>query len=786
MRALDRKMLRDLRKIWAQVLAIALVLGCGVMVLVGAQATQATLIQTQAAYYERHRFADVFAGATRAPSDVVAAAALIPGVAQAEGRISFQAVLDIEGMAEPASGRILSLPAAGPALNLPLLRHGRLPDPDRADEVALSEPFAEIHGLTPGSRLRGVLNGQMRDLTVTGWVLSPEFIYTMPPGAMMPDDRRYGLLWMNAAAAAAAMDMSGAVNDIALRLTRDADERAVIAALDQLLDPYGGTGAYGRARQVSHAFLDGELQQLGAMAAFMPPIFLIVAAFLVNMVLGRLIALERTQIGLLKALGYGRAEIAGHYLKLALLIGVIGVVVGWGFGWWIADAMIGLYGDFFRFPFIIRDWGTHALVVSAVLGLATAVLGGLRAVWSSLKLPPAEAMQPPAPPSFARGAADRVLGALHLRQTTMMIFRSILRWPGRAAITLFGVSASVGVLVMSYFIFDAVEQLGDSVFQQANRQQVTLMLAQAQPDAAVQDALTLPGVLRAEGAFAMPVRGVNGHLSRLTAVQGHFPDAQLSRLVDDAGRVVTPGPHGVVLPEMLAHALDIRAGDTLRLEMLAAPRSVLHLPVTEVIRQGMGQEAHISAAALFAAMDIAPQVNMIHLAVQSDRMADLNAAIKETPAVAGLSDWAEVRRQFDATLSENLLTMVGIYTVIGVLIAIGVVYNAARIQLSERSYELASLRVLGFSRAEVGYVLVGEMMLLTLLAIPLGWGLGYFLAMGLVGAMSTDMFQIPFHITRRTFALAALAVFVAATGSVLMVRRRLDKVNLATALKARD
>ncbi|MFU8898053.1 MAG: ABC transporter permease [Roseinatronobacter sp.] len=786
MRALDRKMLRDLRKIWAQVLAIALVLGCGVMVLVGAQATQATLIQTQAAYYERHRFADVFAGATRAPSDVVAAAALIPGVAQAEGRISFQAVLDIEGMAEPASGRILSLPAAGPALNLPLLRRGRLPDPDRADEVALSEPFAEIHGLTPGSRLRGVLNGQMRDLTVTGWVLSPEFIYTMPPGAMMPDDRRYGLLWMNAAAAAAAMDMSGAVNDIALRLTRDADERAVIAALDQLLDPYGGTGAYGRARQVSHAFLDGELQQLGAMAAFMPPIFLIVAAFLVNMVLGRLIALERTQIGLLKALGYGRAEIAGHYLKLALLIGVIGVVVGWGFGWWIADAMIGLYGDFFRFPFIIRDWGTHALVVSAVLGLATAVLGGLRAVWSSLKLPPAEAMQPPAPPSFARGAADRVLGALHLRQTTMMIFRSILRWPGRAAITLFGVSASVGVLVMSYFIFDAVEQLGDSVFQQANRQQVTLMLAQAQPDAAVQDALTLPGVLRAEGAFAMPVRAVNGHLSRLTAVQGHFPDVQLSRLVDDAGRVVTPGPHGVVLPEMLAHALDIRAGDTLRLEMLAAPRSVLHLPVTEVIRQGMGQEAHISAAALFAAMDIAPQVNMIHLAVQSDRMADLNAAIKETPAVAGLSDWAEVRRQFDATLSENLLTMVGIYTVIGVLIAIGVVYNAARIQLSERSYELASLRVLGFSRAEVGYVLVGEMMLLTLLAIPLGWGLGYFLAMGLVGAMSTDMFQIPFHITRRTFALAALAVFVAATGSVLMVRRRLDKVNLATALKARD
>jgi putative ABC transport system permease protein len=785
-RALDAKMLRDLRRIWAQTLAIALVLGCGIMVLVGAQATQATLLQTQAAYYERHRFADVFAGLARAPAEVVAAAALIPGVAQAEGRIGFQAVLDIDGMAEPATGRILSLPAAGAGMNVPLVRRGRLPDPDRADEVALSEPFAEAHGLVPGRRLRGVLNGQLRELTVTGWVLSPEFIYTMSPGALMPDDRRFGLLWMTEAAAAAAMDMGGAVNEIALRLSRDGDERAVIAALDRLLDRYGGTGAYGRERQVSHAFLEGELQQLGVMAAYMPPIFLIVAAFLVNMVLGRLIAMERSQIGLLKALGYGRAEIAWHYLKLSLLIGVIGVLAGWGFGWWIADAMIGLYGDFFRFPFLIRDWGMQALVISGALGIATAVLGGLRAVWASVRLPPAEAMQPPAPPRFAHGAADRWLALLGLRQTTMMILRSILRRPGRAAVTVCGVAASVAVLVMSYFMFDAVDLLAESVFQQANRQQVTLVLARPQSEDAVQDALALPGVIRAEGALMLPVRMVHGHRSRLTAVQALGPGAELSRLVDDAAQVVEPGAGGIILPEMLARALRIAPGEVLRIELMAPPRAVLMLPVSGIIAQGMGQEGHVAAATLAAAMDSAPQVNVIHLAVQSDRMDELSAALKELPVVAGLSDWAEVRRQFDATLSENLLTMVAIYTLIGVLIAVGVVYNAARIQLSERSHELASLRVLGFSRAEVGYVLVGEVMLLTALAVPLGWLAGYALAAGLVEAMSTEMVRIPFHITRRTFALAALAVAAAALGSVLMVRRRLDRVDLATALKARD
>lgn len=786
MSALDTKLWRDLRRIWAQTLAIGLVLGCGIMVLVGAQATQATLLASQSAYYERHRFADVFATAARVPASLLRDAALMDGVAQAEGRIGFQAVLDIDGMAEPATARVLSLPPEGPALNVPLLRHGRLPHPERPQEVALNEPFAQSHGLVPGSRFRGVLNGQLRTLEVTGWVLSPEFVYTIAPGAMMPDDRRYGLIWMTEAAAAAALDMRGAVNEIALRLTRDADEPAVIAALDALLEDYGGTGAHGRDRQVSHAFLDGELQQLGVMATYLPPIFLLVSALLVNMVLGRLIALERAQIGLLKALGYARTEIAWHYMKLALMIGAVGVALGWGFGWWIADAMIGLYGDFFRFPFIIRDFGGSSLVVSGVLALATVLLGGLRAVRSSARLPPAEAMQPPAPPSFARGRADRLLTRLGLRQTTMMILRSILRWPGRAAITVFGVSASVGVLVMSYFMFDAVERLADSVFSQANRQQVTLALAQPRTEQAVRDALSLPGVRMAEGGYAMPVRLSNGHRTRLTALQARYPGAELARLVDDSGRVVEPPPGGLVLPESLAAALSVRAGDLLRLEMLAPPRETLILPVGAIIPQGMGQEAHIAAAALFAAMGTAPQVNMIHLAVDTGRMAELHDAIKTTPNVSGLSDWSEVRRQFDATLSENLLTTVVIYTAIGVLIAVGVVYNAARIQLSERRHELASLRVLGFSRAEVGFVLVGEMMLLTLLAIPLGWVAGYGLALGLVGAMSTDLVQIPFHITRRTFALAALAVFLAALGSVLLVRRRLDRVDLASALKARE
>lgn len=787
MRALDRKLLRDLRRIWAQTLAIALVLGCGVMVMVAAHGTQRTLLATQAAYYDRHGFADLFVSATRVPRAVLDDLATIDGVAQVDGRISFYAILDIDGMDAPAMGRVLSLradPALG--LNRPLLRRGRMPDPGRLLEVALNEPFAMAHDLVPGSRFRAVLNGQLRELQVTGWVLSPEFIYTTAPGAIMPDDRSFGLVWMNEPAAAALKGMQGAVNDIALGTMHGADQAAIIADVDRALDSYGGTGAQPRDRQTSHAFLASELQQLGALSVYLPPVFLVVAAFLVNMVLGRLIALERPQIGLMRALGYSRWEIGAQYLKLAGLIGLAGVALGWAVGWWLGEGMLAIYAEFFRFPLLIRDAAFGAMALAGLLAMAATLAGAARATYAAIRLPPAEAMSPPAPPRFSRGRLDRGIAALRLRQTSMMVLRSILRWPGRAAITLVGVSVSVGVLVASYFLFDAIDLVRERVFEQGNRQHVTLTLASAQPARAVRDAYSLPGVLRAEGAFAMPARILHGHVTQHSALVGHLEDATLARVIDDMTGPVTLPEHGVILPALVARTLGVQPGDMVRVETLAPPRTVLDLPVSAVITQGLGGEAHISATALFAAMRIAPQVNQIHLQVDMAQMPALQHRIKSLPAVAGLSDWQEVRDQFDAAIGESLLTMVVIYTTIGVLIAIGVVYNAARIQLSERSHELATLRVLGFTRAEVGYILVGEMMLLTLLAVPLGWGLGYAFAQGMVEAVSTDVVQLPFAISRRTFAMASIAVTLASLCAVLIVRRRLDHVDLVSALKARD
>lgn len=787
MRALDRKLLRDLRRIWAQSLAIALVLACGIMVLVLSNGTQRSLIETRDAYYERHRFADVFASLTRAPKSVLPRIAALDGVATAEGRIVLPAVLDLTGQEAPATARVLSLPGEGQLrLNVPLLRTGRLPDPLRPGEVALSEPFALANGLLPGSRFHAILNGQRRELVVTGHVLSPEFIYTMAPGAMMPDDARFGLIWMGEAELAAAGNLEGAFNDLTVGLSRGADERAVIAAVDRILAPYGGAGAIGRDRQTSHAFVQNELDQLRAMAVVLPPIFLVVSAFLVNMVLGRLIALERRQIGLLKAVGYSTGAIAWHYFKMTFGIGILGVAFGWGFGWWLGQGMTRMYTEFFRFPWLIYVPGVNSFVLSGVMGLLTVAVGALRAVNASVRLPPAVAMSPPAPPTFAKGLADVLGGLLRLRQTTMMILRSITRWPGRAMVTLFGVSASIAVLIASFFTFDAIDVIMDEIFGHANRQDVTLVLASDRPERAVLDARTLPGVRRAEGGFAIPVRISNDAASRLVVLQARTPGNQLSQLLDADGRVVDLPEQGIVLPQGLADRLGLEAGDDAVVELLAPPRETWVVPVAAVVHQSMGQEVHMAQPALFALMRQGPLVNQLHLVIDENALPALNDRVKTTPAIAGLTRWTDVKQQFEATVAENFFIMTTIYTALGMLITIGVVYNAARIQLSERAHELASLRVLGFTRAEVGYVLVGELMLLSLLAVPVGWVAGYGFAALITEGFSSDIVSLRVVISRRTYAAAAIIVVATALVSALVVRRRLDRIDIVSALKQKD
>ncbi|MHA6265107.1 ABC transporter permease [Arenibacterium sp. CAU 1754] len=787
MDALDKKLFRDFQRLWLQALAIAMVLACGVAILLATFGMYGALEDTRDAYYERNRFADVFAQANRVPNGVLQEIQALDGVRAAEARIVKHVIVDIPHRQETVTGRILSLPETGqPRLNLPIVRKGRLPDPFATNEVAVNEPFAIANRLQIGDRFSANLEGQKRELTLTGMLLSPEFIYTIGPGAMMPDNKTYGILWMPERTMAAAFDMVGAFNDVTVKLDPRTNEQAIIRALDDILAPFGGLAAHGRDTQISHSFVDSEIAQLRTMAIVLPPIFFGITAFLVSMVIGRIIALERSEIGLLKAIGYSDVEVCVHYLLLAGLIAVVGTMIGWGAGTWLSRALARLYAQFFDFPYLIYRVSYDAYAISAVLAVLSAAAGAARSALHAARMPPAVAMSPPVPPRFKRTFLDRLMTAMHISQLMLMIFRSLLRWPLRSALTSLGLSLAVAILVASSFFSDSLDKIMDTTFHQSNRQDAMLMFQPDIPETALESVRNLPGVLKAE-AFQMQSAVLrNGHLEKDVGIDARRPSSDLARVIDNDGRVVVPPADSIVLSERLAEHLDVRPGDMIEIEFLGGRNETFFLPVAGIVPQYVGLGAYMDYETLNRLLRQAPQITIANLLLDDQHLPDLHRTLKETPKLSGLIMLSEMRRSFQETIRENLIMTTTIYVVVAVLITVGVAYNGARIQLSERARELASLRILGFTRGEVSFILMGESMLLAILAQPLGWALGALIAAVLSEASTSDLYSVPLVLKPSSFAWASLIVLGSALASSLIVRRRLDRLDLVQVMKTRE
>ena len=788
MDAINRKLMRDLWRVKGQVLAISLVIAAAVTMYVMYLGAFESLSLTQRTYYDRYRFADVFASLKRAPLYLESRITQIPGVAGAELRVSATATLDIEGMSEPAVGKLVSIPSRRRAmLNDLFIRRGRYIDPSRSNEVLVSEGFALAHGFGPGDTLRAVINGRHRDLEIVGVALSPEFIYTFRPGDIMPDDERWGILWMERRELAAAFDMEGGFNDVAIRLMAGTNESDVIMRLDQLLERYGGLGAIPRSLQLSHWFLNNELTQLQSFGRLIPIIFLAVGAFLLNVVLNRIIAVQREQIAALKALGYSNFEVGMHYYKFGLIVAVIGIGLGLWAGVWLASAMVGLYNDFFRFPLLVFEISSNIIATATLTSLAAALLGARGAVGRAVRLPPAEAMRPQAPARYRVSLIERSGIGRWISPSTRMILRNLSRRPLRATLSVIGVAFGAAMMIVGMFFLDAMQVAMDVQFNVAERQDLTVTFMDPASPGSLYEIASLDGVMHLEPMRSVPVRLRFGHRSRQTSVTGLAAGVNLHRVIDSDLDVVELPSEGIVLSTTLGEILGAGVGDTLSLEVLEGARPVHDVVVSRLVDEFLGTSAYMDLDALHRMMREGQVLSGAFLMVDSSRLDQLYGRFKRTPAVVGVALKDAAIRSFKETIEANMGILIFFNQIFSSIIAFGVIYNAARISLSERSWELASLRVMGFTKGEISYILLGEFAALTAVAIPLGLGLGYGLAAFVVYTIGrTELYRIPLHVAPATFGMAVAGVIVAAVVSSLVVRRRLNRLDLVGVLKTRE
>lgn len=783
---LHRKLFRDVVSLWSQVVAIGLIVSCGIASYVAMQSVYQSMRAAQAAYYAEFQFADIFVSLRRAPAQVAERIRAIPGVSAVESRVVLRANLDVPGMREPSSGLIVSIPEGRePRLNRLFLRRGRLVGDDPA-EVVLSDAFAQANRLDVGDHLGAVINGRWQRLHVVGIALSPEFVYDIAPGSIFPDNRRYGTLWMGQEALGSALAMKGAVNNVTLTTMPGSNRDSVIAAVDRVTAAYGGSGAYTRDDQTSNRFVSDEILQLRGEAIIIPGVFLGIAVFLLNMLLSRLVQTERSEIAILKALGYSDGRIALHYLEFAWLTIVIGSLVGAGVGAWLGRSLVEVYTEYFRFPVFRYDLHASVVAAAVMISAASALLGALRSVREVLALPPAEAMRAPAPGSYRPTIVERLGFGRFFAPSTRMMFRNIERKPLTALFTLAGVACATAILIVGRFTFDSIDRVIAVEFDQVQREDATIVFSEVRTASARFDLEHLPGVIRGEAFRIVPVRLRAGSHSHRTSILSFDRKTRLHRLVGSDLSAVALPERGIVLGTKLAQILGVSVGDWVEVGVLEGDRRIRSLPVTALIDEPLGTNAYMDTGTIDRLLDEDRTSSGAWLTVDSTRLDAFDAAVKRLPTVASSYFRKASLLQIRETIAKSLGISGVALVVIAAIIAFAVLYNAARIALSERARELSTLRIVGLTRTEIALLLLGEYALLVLAAIPLGFLLGHVLARVLSSYFDTELYRLPLTISPFTYGFAGVVIIASIAVTGLLIGREIDRLDLVAVLKARE
>lgn len=787
MSPLHAKLFRDLWRIKGQALAIMVVIGIGVALQVMMSGFVASLTQTRDAYYVRHQFADVFVSVTRAPERVAGHLRDITDVSAVQTRISGNALIDIPARELPVSARILSLPTDNRQhLNEIRLTAGRRPEAGQIREVVLLEGFASAHGIVPGNKIDVTLNGVRRVFNVVGTAQSPEFIYSAAPGEMIPDDTRFGVIWIGRQALAAALDLRGSFNEVLFTLVRNANVDAVLDNVDRILDAYGTPGAYGRKDHPSNRFLSEEITGLEVSAKNVPPIFMLVAAFLLYIVTSRMIQSEREKIGLMKAFGYTDTEVSSHYLQLVVIIALAGALFGCLLGVVLGRMTVPIYTTYYKLPFLLFRLEYLSFATGIITSVTVATLGGAIVLRRIFHLSPAEAMRPPSPPDYSKAGTFGKGFVRYLDQPTRMVLRRLVRQPWRMLGAIMGIASGMALCLSMLVIYEGFDETIDRTFNVIDRSDASVSFVAPAPMRTIYELQQLPGI-----TFAEPVRNVavilrNGRRNYSGAITGLLPDAQLFRALDTNVAPIPLPESGIVLSASLAKILDVAIGEDITVDIRQGSQPVFTTHVSGISESLIGSPAFMDLKALNQLIKERQRISGAYISILDGQQSEVYVALKDMPMVVGVSLRTEAEQAFQKVMNQGAGSSRYIMGFMAFAITFGIVYNAARVAQDERARDLASLRVLGFRRSETAFVLLGELAAVTLVALPLGVALGNALANLIAAGFSTDIYQIPVIYAPKPKGIAISIVVGAALVSGWLVKRDIDRADVISALKTRE
>ena len=790
MKTLTKKTVRGIIRNRGQAIAVTMVVLCGTACYICLASLHRNLQLTRDTYYAQNRFADFEIMVERVPLTTLFKLEDIPGVRQVRGRIVEEVKLEIPGNEKSLTGRIVSMPdTKRNVLNNVVLKSGRYFEGGERNEVIVSDRFADANALEVGDSIRATLDGRQHTLRIVGLGLSPEYVYVIRNvQELVPSPERFGILWVPEHFAETAMNMQEARNNIIGSVDNPDRLDAILEKANDLLDSYGVYAKVKQKDQVSNQFISGEITGLSVTARIVPTVFLGVSSLVILILLNRMVRNERMQIGLMKAYGYSNLSVAAHYLQYALILSGVGCVGGFLLGHWLATQMIKIYVQFYNFPILESRVYPDVLVHATLIALAFALLGAAGAAHRASRIQPAESMRPESPAVGHRVFLERiVLLWRRLSFTWKMIARNVARSKFRSSLNVFGIMISCALIIVGYFSIDGMNYLIDYQFEQTQKQDARVSFIIERGKDALNEAARLDHVRKAEPLLQYPFEVRSEWRTRDMLIEGLPQDAQLQFLFDTEGRRIDVNGPGIILSERIAGKLGVKPGDSVVLKPLMGKiRKEKTVTVSKVIQQYFGSTGYMELGALSRVLDEPFAINAALLRTDPGTEHLLNTQIKKIPGITAIELKGDAKRNLEQTMAQSMSIMSFMTVIFAAVISFSIIYNVTTVTLAERERELASLRVLGFTNAEVGRILYNENFVTGVIGLLLGMPFGMGLCKLMVNAYDTDIFTMPYHLSFKTLVIANVLTIFFIILANLAVRRKIYGLNLVEVLKERE
>jgi putative ABC transport system permease protein len=792
MTPLDRKLARDLLAAKGRLLAIISIIAVGVMCFIYMRSSYYNLKTAQSSYYAQCRMADFWVDLKKIPIAELDALAELPGVAEIQPRIQFYVTVDLPRVEEPLNGLVISVPQQRDGIlnNIVMRRGGNFTD-RRRNEVIVSDAFAQAHGLYPGQWIHVLLNNRRQELFIVGTAISSEFVYLLAPGRIVPDDKRFGVFYLKHEYAEEAFDFDGAANSVVGRFTAEYQQHPdeVLRRAESVLEPYGVFGTTKRKDQASNRFLSDEIAGLGTFSMIMPVIFLGVAALVLNVLLSRQIDQQRTTIGTLKALGYGDRQIVWHYIKFALAIGAAGSILGSVCGYGMAVWVTSIYAQFYEFPRLANEFYPGTYAIGFVISLVCALVGSLHGARATLRLQPAEAMRPKPPRRGGKVWLERATRLwASLSFGWRMVLRGVIRNPVRTGVGVFASAMGAALLMCGLMMSAATHYLVDFQYTMVTRSDIDLSLEGERGRDALLEIRRLPGVDRAEPQLAVSCTFIHGPHRRRGGITGLAPDARLTIPRDPQGNPIRVPTTGLAMSRKLATLLDVSVGDQIIVRPTKGLRREVEAPVVALTDGylGLGVYADIHYLSHLIGEEFAVTGVQLTADPRPEVRTELNRRLKQLPALRAVNAREDVIRNLQEELLDLQNVFIGLVMMFAGVIFFGSILNASLVNLTERTREIATLRVLGYGPWQIGGLFLKESMLVNLLGTLVGLPLGYSLAWLISTLYNTEMFRFPL-VSPPSVWVITIAIAVGFAGLAhLVVQRVIFRLDYLEALNVKE